>query len=848
MSGAGLDLSAFLNMDLLNNNTIQPSGTATATPSELHLSNLQNDLQTQGMSFAEIFRHYLAPEVAKLPPSYNLASSLHQLQPENPFAVDAPENASPNAPTSASAFTPPLIPGSPIGAFSPDSASGAGGSLLSFGDMDDDALVSSSTTAPGSAHIASDDWASSIDPTFLGGSAIPSAFDNLPLLPPLPPLPTTNTSTADEQDHPAPALDQEILIKTEDDLFSIPSSHRAPSTIPEENEDNDDDEDEDEDEDDEDDDDDAPLATRRGNAATTKRGAKRQSSSAPAGKKAKTSVDAFATPTLHLTSSKSTLPPVPDWTDKPDPESYKKLSSKEKRQLRNKISARNFRHRRKEYITTLEDEISSRDTIISQLRDEVGTMRVENKDLKGEVKMLKAKWDEMMEKMTAYLPQPASTSTSAAGLGLNPGKMLAQSASASAASTSAAASATEEWALDSPKPSSPAPLASTSTAQMVTRKRGQANAIAKPNLSKDVPPTLKRNTTGSWATAGGFGSMGGGYMPVHTTLLPEFNLSVKPAFANANPFFSNQSFNPALNNLTQAQLNELPAMTAHLRTGFAAPSPSSAAEGTTVATSPTATGPRTGTFESFFESNPFWLRPQNVEEYRGQLYGKVANNMAGTAAAHKEQQSSSASSSSPSPNTHLPVPSGFRPAFFTSPASGMLGYKEPRDIASTSLSSPSHTWGGSSSADLLAFQSPREDQRLRDERTALVAGLATQTLFNRMAAAFVDAFAGPSAGGVPTSDDPLGKGKGRMMSSDKVASVLSGRSTLQVVPAPPSTAAQDPVADLLAAQMGALDIKKQSSQNKDEFSSSSSSSGVAPQCNFDEVVKRWVGKKTTTTD
>jgi hypothetical protein len=39
--------------------------------------------------------------------------------------------------------------------------------------------------------------------------------------------------------------------------------------------------------------------------------------------------------------------PVPDYIDRPAPEEYAKLSSKEKRQLRNKISARNFRHRRK---------------------------------------------------------------------------------------------------------------------------------------------------------------------------------------------------------------------------------------------------------------------------------------------------------------------------------------------------------------------------------------------------------------------------------------------------------------------------------------------------------------------
>jgi len=39
-----------------------------------------------------------------------------------------------------------------------------------------------------------------------------------------------------------------------------------------------------------------------------------------------------------------------DW--RPSPEEYKKMSSKEKRQLRNKISARNFRVRRKGEIIT----------------------------------------------------------------------------------------------------------------------------------------------------------------------------------------------------------------------------------------------------------------------------------------------------------------------------------------------------------------------------------------------------------------------------------------------------------------------------------------------------------------
>lgn len=69
----------------------------------------------------------------------------------------------------------------------------------------------------------------------------------------------------------------------------------------------------------------------------------------------RTSVSQFAG-ALHATNTAHAgetgvaghpLAPVPDWLDRPDDDSYAKLSSREKRQLRNKISARNFRHRRK---------------------------------------------------------------------------------------------------------------------------------------------------------------------------------------------------------------------------------------------------------------------------------------------------------------------------------------------------------------------------------------------------------------------------------------------------------------------------------------------------------------------
>ncbi|KAI8377190.1 hypothetical protein EDC96DRAFT_494820 [Choanephora cucurbitarum] len=60
------------------------------------------------------------------------------------------------------------------------------------------------------------------------------------------------------------------------------------------------------------------------------------------------------------------------------PESQlKAMSSKERRQLRNKISARNFRNRRKEYVGSLEDELNQQ--------------KAENSQLKLELKWLKTK-------------------------------------------------------------------------------------------------------------------------------------------------------------------------------------------------------------------------------------------------------------------------------------------------------------------------------------------------------------------------------------------------------------------------------------------------------------------------
>ncbi|KAI8386936.1 hypothetical protein BD560DRAFT_383289 [Blakeslea trispora] len=65
--------------------------------------------------------------------------------------------------------------------------------------------------------------------------------------------------------------------------------------------------------------------------------------------------------------------------------SLKQMSSKERRQLRNKISARNFRVRRKEYITKLEEKVEQQEKIIQSLKEENAKLRKANQEVMNQV-------------------------------------------------------------------------------------------------------------------------------------------------------------------------------------------------------------------------------------------------------------------------------------------------------------------------------------------------------------------------------------------------------------------------------------------------------------------------------
>ncbi|KAI0088981.1 hypothetical protein BDY19DRAFT_985376 [Irpex rosettiformis] len=183
-----------------------------------------------------------------------------------------------------------------------------------------------------------------------------------------------------------------------------------------------------------------------------------------------------------------------DW--RPTPEEYKKMSSKEKRQLRNKISARNFR-----YITTLEGDIAERDRLIEAIRGELGSTKSENLALRQEISALKkALLDGRGRIDTPVLPPPAPLPAVSAALAAS--------------------------ALKSPPPTPKSPLLA-------------------PNVHKDLPTSPRLAGRGFWG--GSLGSGIGGITPVHTTLVPDLSsvLSGKPV-GRKSPALQ-ENINPMLN-------------------------------------------------------------------------------------------------------------------------------------------------------------------------------------------------------------------------------------------------------------------------------------------------------------
>lgn len=163
---------------------------------------------------------------------------------------------------------------------------------------------------------------------------------------------------------------------------------------------------------------------------------------------------------------------------RPDPETYRNLTSKEKRQLRNKISARNFRTRRKEHISHLEVQVADRDTTIEGLRQQLANVNMQNKELQEEIRSLKAK---AISSNDVSRIIDALQKSAVSGAGVNPSSDVATAGSQSLlARTSSNSSLTETFG----RPLTPS--VSQSPRSMSPRP---GNAIAKPNTRKDVSGT-----------------------------------------------------------------------------------------------------------------------------------------------------------------------------------------------------------------------------------------------------------------------------------------------------------------------------------------------------------------------
>ncbi|KAJ2030485.1 hypothetical protein IWW57_001162 [Coemansia sp. S610] len=138
--------------------------------------------------------------------------------------------------------------------------------------------------------------------------------------------------------------------------------------------------------------------------------------------KAKAPIMAKPKPKATKTAAKDQAPealgmgsPESDESDIGDVD-LKSLTSKERRQLRNKISARNFRVRRKEYISDLEDKVRMHKEEADGLRSELAVFRKDNSLLRDEVKRLSLRLGALagpsagqVAPKRALPPQPSST-------------------------------------------------------------------------------------------------------------------------------------------------------------------------------------------------------------------------------------------------------------------------------------------------------------------------------------------------------------------------------------------------------------------------------------------------------
>lgn len=416
-----------------------------------------------------------------------------------------------------------------------------------------------------------------------------------------------------------------------------------------------------------------------------------------------------------------------DW--RPSPEEYKRMSSKEKRQLRNKISARNFRVRRKEYITTLEGDIAERDRLIDAIRAELGSSKSENTALRQEIAALKKC---LLEgRSLPDLPRPAELP---------------------------------------PSPASP-PVPSTSASHAAASS--STPSIVTPNTQKDLPTSPRLGSRAFW---GGLGGMG--VTPVHTTFIPPIAvLASKASLASSSPILQPSIFYEETVRSRAPQENINPGLNPSPRRDFVEKNGSA---NINPALNHLSSIGNVGAFDTFTDTNPFTLK--TLDAYRMQLWGKMAAQQQMSQA----QQSHTQQIYTP-PHSPPLASSGFagrlQPHFLLAPTK-VAGTSPKAPIGSGSGPYPTPPPSPPTLSSSSTAAAPTREQ-------AEVAALASQTLLGKLGHAFWDAFSGSSSSSSHLT--PTSAAMCKQWDADKVRKVLEGRAVVKVVDVEPVQTATPPV-------------------------------------------------------
>ncbi|KAG6821124.1 hypothetical protein H0H93_006463 [Arthromyces matolae] len=449
-----------------------------------------------------------------------------------------------------------------------------------------------------------------------------------------------------------------------------------------------------------------------------------------------------------------------DW--RPSPEVLAKMSSKEKRQLRNKISARNFRVRRKEYISTLEGDIAERDRLLDAIRSELGSTQSENLALRQEIAALKRT---LLDGRTPVVSADGTT---------------------------------EYPMLNLPPPAPlPAQSAAITLQQAQAQAQQQAPALVTPNTQKDA------TKNGRFWGGVKLGMGMGGVTPVHRVVFPEMSLSdlLQNQFA-PSPFVVakddkwKENVNPFLNASGEKNIETV--------------QPEKEKE--------KVEKQRLVGFEGFADVNPFTMK--TIDAYRMHLWGKMASQQHFNQ--HQQSLLQQQQHAMAQQQQHLTgLASSLRPAFFTTPntptqsplASLLSGkhlnhhspappYSPPPPPYSSPPSSPLLVGKGGVVEKLERERREREREREREKKeTAMYAALASQTLFKKLGSAFWDAFSGSS------SSTSVGS---RTWDADKVKKVLEGKAVVRVVDVDEPVAGSSNNAASSKAQVHRQDVKSRS--------------------------------------